>query len=72
MGDGLLDDPVRLIAGVDFWARGVLQEWNRLFNWYVEPPCNVYLFNHIDDSVKTRHEREARQYTAGPPRLSVG
>ena len=22
-GDGLLDDPIRFIAGVDFWARGV-------------------------------------------------
>ena len=51
-GDGLLDNPVRFIVGVDFWARGVLQEWHWLFNWHVEPLCIVCLFNHIDDSVQ--------------------
>lgn len=60
VGDGLLDDPIRPIMRVVFLARGVLQEWSWLFTRHVEPPRNVCLFNHIDDSVQTRHEREAR------------
>ena len=44
-GDGLLDDPIRLVMVVDYWVRDVLQVWISLFNWHAEPFCSAVLFN---------------------------
>lgn len=37
-GDGLLDGHMSFAVVVNYRARSVLQEWNWLFNWHVDPP----------------------------------